>query len=146
MIARASSLALLALLLLCACSEARAKSGVGLRLEAPFARVLASGVGVIYVRLINDGALPDRLERVDALGVADAQLHEVIMEGELSTMRSAPGGFVIPAGASLALTHGGKHIMLFGVTDAPTRTTLRATFHFEHSAARTLDIPVQHGF
>jgi hypothetical protein len=106
--------------------------------------VLSSGAGVVYLRVVNDGA-EDVLDSVEAPGAADAQLHEVIAEGELSVMRAVPDGFPIPAHSSIRLEHGGKHVMLFGVKDPDTVRDLGLVLHFRSAGVLTIDVPVQHG-
>ena len=46
------------------------------------------------------------------------ELHETTMVGGEMVMQPKPGGFVVPAGGSLALEPGGNHVMLMGLTGA----------------------------
>ena len=125
------------------CSRAEAKPDGPMRVEGAVARVLPSGAGVIYMRVINDGAVDDRLERVDVPGAADAQLHEVVYSGDLSTMRPASNGFALAGHTTLSLQHDGKHVMLFGVKQPATIAALQVVLRFEHSAPLTISVPIE---
>lgn len=136
--------ALCGLALLLGCSRSGTQLDKAPRIENPIAQVLSSGAGAAYLRIVNDGA-DDVLDSVEAPGAADAQLHELVSEGELSVMRAVPDGFSIPARSSLQLEHGGKHIMLFGVKAPNTIQDLRLTLHFRHAGAIAINVPVRHG-
>ena len=45
------------------------------------------------------------------------ELHEVVMADGEMVMQAKPGGFVVPAGGSLALEPGGLHVMLMGLKE-----------------------------
>lgn len=127
------------------CARPAPHDGGRLHVEAPTARVLASGAGALYLRIVNDGSTADRLDDVDSPAVADAQLHEVVRDGETTSMRTVPGGFAIPAHATIVLERGGKHVMFFGVKDAAATAHLPVTLHFAHAGAIAIDAPVLHG-
>ena len=126
------------------CARAKPPSNNPPRVETPIAYVLSSGVGAVYLRVVNDGR-SDVLQSVDTPGAADAQLHEVIMRGDSSTMRPAPEGFAISAHSTLLLQHGGKHVMLFGVRNPDAIERLELRLHFQRAGLLLISIPVQHG-
>ncbi|HEX3853783.1 MAG TPA: copper chaperone PCu(A)C [Polyangiaceae bacterium] len=118
-----------------ACSTARARSETNLTVEDASARVLASGAGVLYFSVRNDGPGAERLKRVDVPLAADAQLHEIVEQQGVSRMDPAPNGFQIPGHSTLSLAHGGKHVMLFGVHLPHGASQLEAVAFFERSGA-----------
>lgn len=129
---------------LASCARSAALRDKAPRIDNAIAYVLPSGAGVIYMRIVNDGR-EDVLQSVESPSAADAQLHEVVADGELSTMRAAPGGFAVPAGSTLVLEHGGKHVMLFGVKDSLTVHSLEARLHFQRAGVVAIVVPVRHG-
>lgn len=131
--------------LLPACTRSVAASERALRIESSTAQVLSTGAGVIYLRIVNEADTADTLASVDVAHVADAQLHEVVMEGDLSTMRAAPGGFRIPPHGALSLQRGGKHVMLFGVENPEQVPVLQLRLHFQRAEPMTVNVPVHHG-
>ena len=44
------------------------------------------------------------------------ELHQMAMDGNVMTMRALPDGLPLPAGKPVALTPGGHHLMLMGLT------------------------------
>lgn len=136
--------ALAALVLVLGCNRAP-RGTPHVRVEEPVARVIASGAGAAYLRVVNDGDGDDRLVSVSSPLAADAQLHEVVKDGDLETMRRADDGFVVPAHGSLVLAKGGKHVMLFGIRavagGAPSRVPL--VLAFARSGTVTIDVPAE---
>jgi copper(I)-binding protein len=128
-----------------ACARNVAASEPSPRVESAIAQVLSTGAGAIYLRIVNEADTPEVLESVDVAEVADAQLHEVVMEAELSTMRAAPRGFRIPPHSTLSLQRGGKHVMLFGVKNPEQVPALHLRLHFRRANFVTVNVPVRHG-
>jgi copper(I)-binding protein len=113
-------------------SDQRPSLAGALHVEDAAVRVLPSRVGALYLRIINESDHDDRLTGVDSPEVQDAQLHEVVQDhGDVMTMRAAQDGFAVPARSVVALEHGGKHVMLFGIS--PKADTVSLTLHFERA-------------
>ena len=126
----------------CARSESTANDVP--RVERPVAHVLSSGVGAIYLSIVN-GIGNDVLKSVESPDAADAQLHELVMRGDLSTMSPASEGFFVAAQSTLVLEHGGKHIMLFGVRNPNTADHLQLRLNFERAGVVAISVPIQRG-
>ena len=72
------------------------------------------------------------------------ELHETVDENGVMKMVHHPEGWEIPAGSTLELKPGGKHIMLIGLT-APLEAgkKIQMTLNFEKAGAQTIEVPVQ---
>lgn len=91
------------------------------------------GPAVAYVTVANGGESDDRLVAVETPFASQAEMHESIDDQGVVKMIARPEGFLIPAGETLELEPGGKHIMLFepqseGVSDGQVSLIL----HFEN--------------
>lgn len=92
---------------------------------------LMGDLGAVYFRVINRGSAPDRLVRIETPAAESAETHESLAEDGVVRMRARPDGFEIPAGGTLTLEPGGKHVMLLGLDAAVTasgRLPLRLVF------------------
>lgn len=74
-------------------------------------------VAAVYLTLENLGASDERLLAVRSAAEA-SELHETVHEGDTARMEARPEGFALPAGGTLALVPGGKHVMLVGLPGA----------------------------
>jgi len=115
------------------------------RVDKVVAQVLSSGAGAVYLRIANESEAADVLESVEVPRAADAQLHEMIEDGELSTMRPAPNGFPIAPKGTLSLQRGGKHVMLFGVKDPEHVVRLELRLRFKRAGVIAVAAPVRRG-
>ncbi|MFP2925652.1 copper chaperone PCu(A)C [Pyxidicoccus sp. 3LG] len=118
----------------------RAAEASGLRVEAARARLTPSRVGAVYLTLVNSTSKDDRLLTAGSTAAERTELHEVIAEGEVLRMHARPEGFMIPAGGSLELKPGGKHVMLYAVRTETAELDL--TLHFERAGPVRLRVPV----
>ena len=92
-------------------------SGAGtLRVEHAWARATAGSakVGAAYLTVFNDGTDMDRLMAAASPVAAKAELHSVVMEGGVMSMRPVEAVEVHP-GEPVVLQPGGIHIMLMGL-------------------------------
>lgn len=136
-------LVVLLALLVAGCSKASARGTPAIRIEGAVARVVPTGAGAVYLRAVNEGIATDRLESVESPDARDAQLHETVHDGDVTSMRHAPDGFAVVARSSLVLEHGGRHVMLFGVVDPTHARTLRLKLHFQHAGVIDVVVPVE---
>lgn len=103
----------------------------------------ADGNGAVYLMLTNGTAIDDQLVGV-ASDVANAvEFHETINDNNVMRMEPRPEGFPLPAGETLRLEPGGKHIMLIGVK-APLveGDNFSVTLTFTHAEPLTVTVPV----
>ena len=75
---------------------------------------------------------------------ANAQIHDMTMEGGMMRMSEIVGGLALPAGEKVELAPGGKHLMLMGLT-APLvdGTAVPLTLTFSATPAMTVQAPVR---
>ena len=126
---------------LSACS----KPSAAVQIESARAQLspIAGGSGAVYLTIRNTTPVADRLVSVDATVAKHVELHEVVKEGEMMRMVPHPEGFVVPAGGSVELTPGGKHIMLFDALSADEAgANVKLTLHFEKAGALAVSAPV----
>ena len=70
---------------------------------------------VVYLEVINRGKEPDRLLGAKSGVCRVAELHDMKIVGDVMRMEPIVGGIEIPAGESVRLAPGGKHLMLVGL-------------------------------
>ena len=102
------------------------------------------GTGAVYLTIVNDGDVADRLLRVHT-GVADTlEIHETVMVDDRMKMQPVTAGIEIPAHGSIEFKPRSHHIMLIGL-----RQDLRAgerfplVLEFEKSGNRTVESEVR---
>lgn len=110
-----------------------------LRATLPNAKVAA---GYMVIRNVSDQEMI--LKGGSVAFAARVEVHEMIMQNDVMKMRPLEGGLVIPAGEEVALTPGGHHLMIMGLTsklDAGMQHDV--TLHFEGAEDVTLSMDVQ---
>ncbi|HYO16525.1 MAG TPA: copper chaperone PCu(A)C [Thermoanaerobaculia bacterium] len=114
----------------------RAPAAVG-ELEIRDARAsLMQDMGVVYLTVVNPGPEDDRLLRVETAAARVAETHESLHENGVVRMAARPEGFEVPAGGTLELGPGGKHIMLIEPKTAQEAAgSIPLTLHFERAGA-----------
>lgn len=132
-------------LVLCACTRERAAAPGAPAIEArgSAARVLPNGVGAVYFQLLNHAAQEDVLLSASSPLARAAELHEVVEEGDLLRMLPRPEGFPLPAGGTLKLVPGGRHVMLYGVTLPADATALPLTLHLRRAGTVSVQVPLR---
>lgn len=100
-------------------------------------KAAASGMTGAFGTLTNDGDAPVTIVSATSSASASVELHETADDGSGDMrMREVEGGFVIPAGGTLALEPGGNHLMLMGL-DAALSAGDEVTFTLEFADATT---------
>lgn len=98
-------------------------------------------VGGGFFTIQNTGSEDDRLVSASTPIAKTTQIHEMAMEGDVMKMRELEDGLVIPAGETVVLEPGGKHLMLMGLTAAITEgASVPVTLTFEKAGEVTLDL------
>lgn len=93
-----------------------------------------AGTGAAYLTVFNPGSRSDRLLRVETAAARLAEIHETIEENGVVRMEARPDGLEVPAGGTLDLQPGGKHIMLIEPKmPADTKAPVTLTLHFERA-------------
>lgn len=101
-------------------------------------------VGGAVLTVANGGTQDDRLVSASSPVAGRVEIHEMAQEGDVMRMRALPDGLPIPAGQTVSLESGGRHLMLMELK-APLveGETLPLTLQFEH--AGTVELPVTVG-
>jgi copper(I)-binding protein len=100
-------------------------------------------VAAVYLTLENTGERDERLLGVRS-PAESSELHETVLDGDTARMEARPEGFVIPAGGTLELVPGGKHVMLVGLPGSlAVGDTLELVLQLESAGERTLLVPVE---
>ncbi len=102
---------------------------------------LMPGMGAGYLSVHNPGDEADRLVSIETAAAKAAETHETVDDDGVMRMVAHPDGFDVPAGGSLELTPGGKHIMLIEPQE-PAGEAIRLTLHFERQGAVEVEVPV----
>lgn len=96
-------------------------------------------VGAIYLSL--DSPAGDRLVSASSPAAAQAQVHEMRMDGAVMRMRELEGGLPLPAHQVVTLAPGGLHIMLMGLKE-PLKQGTTVPLHLVFQSSPPLDIAV----
>jgi copper(I)-binding protein len=105
--------------------------------------VTRSKVSGVYMTITNMGDKPDRLVKIESEIASLSELHETTITNDVAQMKPIVGGLEIPAGGTVKLSSGGKHIMLMQLkSEVVLGHTIRVTLTFESGAVITLDVPV----
>jgi periplasmic copper chaperone A len=112
----------------------------------PWARATPKGAGVGggYMTITNHGNQPDRLTAVSSPIASMAQLHTMVMEGDVAKMRELPGGIEIPPGARIELKPQSLHIMFMGLKkQLNEKESFEAELTFEKAGKVTVEFEIE---
>ena len=111
-----------------------------LKIEHPWARPTVAGqsTGGAYLGVTNTGNTPDRLLGGTSPAAVRVEVHEMRMDGDVMRMREMPA-LDLPAGASLELAPGGRHLMLFGLK-APLKVGDKLPLKLRFEKAGEVDV------
>jgi periplasmic copper chaperone A len=91
---------------------------------------------------LTGGAMAQVLTGVSSPDLERAELHESKMEGGMMTMAAMPE-VAVPAGGTVIFRQGGKHVMLFGISDAARAAgQLTLTLAFKDGQTVPVDVPL----
>lgn len=105
---------------------------------------MAGGNGVIYLKLVNKGGSADSLLKVETQAAEAAELHETTIDAN-DVMRMRPLAKVdVPAGETVNLEPGGKHIMLLKLKqELKAGETIKLSLTFEKSGPLTVEAGIR---
>lgn len=106
--------------------------------ESGWAGPTPGGVDVSagYVTITNNTGAADRLVSVSSPRAHDVQLHEMSMDSSMVMQMRQVASVDLPAGATVVLGPGGKHLMFMGVNQPFTEgEQIPVTLTFEHAGA-----------
>ncbi len=92
-----------------------AAGNAGVQVQQAWARATAPGqtTGAIYATLLSTQA--DTLLGVSSTAADAAMLHREVTHGGMASMQAIEAGLALPANRPVALSPGGRHIMLMGL-------------------------------
>ncbi len=142
-IVRWAGVALVAALIVSGCVPLSSETGI--TVQNPWSRQALDGNnGAAFMTIKNNSAQDDRLVSATSSIAETVEIHETIEENGVMRMVHQPDGFPLPAGATLELKPGGKHIMLIGLKQMlKPGETYSLTLNFEKAAPFTLEVPVK---
>ncbi len=118
----------------------------GVVIKDAFARASPTGAetGGAFATIANNSQAADKLVSASSPAAQTVELHETVDDNGVMKMVHHPEGWEIPAGGTLELKPGGKHIMLIGLT-APLEVgkKIQVTLNFEKAGAQIIEVPVQ---
>lgn len=104
---------------------------------------LEGGNGAAFLTVLNGLDVPVRFAGAAGDVAAAIELHETVNDNGVMKMEPHPEGFEIPAGGTLQLQPGGKHVMLLGlVKPLEAGDSFDLTLNFEGSDPISLSVPV----
>jgi copper(I)-binding protein len=116
-----------------------------INISLPFTRATLPNAPVAggFFTIENKGAEADRLISVSSDFAADAQIHEMALEGDVMKMRQLSGGLEIPAGETVVLAPGGYHLMFMGLKQPLVEgEAVTVTLTFEKAGSVAVELPV----
>jgi copper(I)-binding protein len=114
-------------------------------IEEPWSRQAAEGGnGAAFMTITNGTSRDDRLISAETSIARHVELHETVESDGVMRMIPQPDGFPLPAGATLELKPGGKHVMLMDLVNplAPGQT-YQLRLNFEAAGPITIEVPVR---
>lgn len=141
-------IALVAMFSLTACDafltsqpEVKEATGGSLSVSAPSIRLNpnAAAPSAAYFTLTG-GSTAQVLTGVTSPEIERAELHESKMEGGMMSMAAMPE-VAVPAGGTVIFRQGGKHVMLFGISEA-ARTAGKVTLTLMFKDGQTVPVEV----
>lgn len=116
-----------------------------LAIRDPWARAADSGtVTAVYLVVANGEAAPATYTGASSPDAASVSLHETMQMSGMVHMMALDSAQVIPAGDSLVLREGGKHLMVDGLRRrVAAGDTLAVTLRFSDGRAIDVRVPVR---
>lgn len=97
----------------------------------------------VFMKIKNDGAKERKIIAAKVDGMPRVELHDHIWEGDVMKMRKVDH-LLIPAGGTIELMPGGKHVMLFDVGDKLQEgSSFKLTLETDNGQSLFLDVPVK---
>lgn len=138
-------LVLIVVLALSSCVPIGSVVTPGVTVKEPWSRQAMGGDnGAAFMTITNATSQDDRVISAETSIAQRVELHETMELDGVMSMIPQPDGFPLPAGATLELKPGGKHVMLMGLVNplAPGQT-YELTLNFEMAGPITIKVPVR---
>ena len=118
-----------------------------IELVHPYAPPTPPGVAMAagYVEIVNHGKQDDRLMGGKVDFAHEVQIHQTIVENDVSRMRELEGGLVIPAGSSVKIEPMGIHRMFADLADPLIEGDRQSvTLYFEKAGEIEVEFAIEH--
>lgn len=135
-----------AALLLTGCAGPATIGEAGITIADPWVKSAAAGeMSAAFGVIENHGDEDLTIVAASSPVSGVTELHEVVDDGTgVMVMREIDGGFLVPAGGSLALEPGGNHIMLMELTgDIRAGTEVTVVIEFSNGETMTIQAPAK---
>lgn len=139
-------LAALSLSLLNGATAAQTYTIGAIEIDNPWARATPKGasIGGAYMTIVNKGAEADRLVSVSVAAADKAEVHQMVTDKGVMSMRPVQGGLEIKPGQTVVLGPGSFHLMLFGLKQPLMQgQRLKATLDFAKAGKIDLEYPIE---
>lgn len=139
-------LAALSLSLLNGAAAAQTYTVGAIEIDNPWARATPKGasIGGAYMTIVNKGAEADRLVGVSTAVADKAEVHQMVMDKGVMSMRPVQGGLEIKPGQTVVLGPGSFHLMLFGLKQPLMQgQRLKATLDFAKAGKIDLEYAIE---
>lgn len=118
-------------------------AAASVRIEKQWARVSNVDNSALFLTIINEGEMPDRLLSASTDVAQTVELHTHIRDGDIFRMRPVKT-IDVAAHSETILEPGGRHIMLIDLKQALVEnTTIRVALTFEKAGVITIKAPVR---
>ena len=105
---------------------------------------MTAGNGATYLLIENTGSEDDRLISATSDVSEVVELHDMTMDDGVMKMFHVEEGYVIPAGGSVELKPGGKHVMFIGLHDKlEVGQIVTVELEFEKSGKMTVESEIR---
>lgn len=104
---------------------------------------MMAGNGAAYMTILNGFDADVQLVSAESEAADVVELHETMEDDGVMRMVPQPGGFNVPAGGSVELKPGGKHVMLIGLVDPlEPGEQIEITLNFDNGESTVVTVPV----
>ena len=105
---------------------------------------MKAGNGAAYMLIENIGSEDDRVIGAYSDIAETVELHDMTMEDGVMKMFHVEEGYELPAGGSVELMPGGKHVMFIGLHDQlEIGQTVTVELEFEKSGMKTVEVEIR---
>jgi len=111
----------------------------------PWSRPAAAGMnGAGYLTVMNVGAKPDVLLKVETTAAEKVEIHQGSMANGVMSMKALPDGMPVPAGGTATFAPGGNHLMMVRLKEAlKDGDKVPATLVFQRAGRVDVEFVVQ---
>lgn len=120
-----------------ACGGASGVEVTDARVPEPFANTAA-----LYLSAESPGEPDDRLLEVRVPGVEETRLHEMVIGDDGFAAMVDVDAFDLPAGGTLELAPGARHVMLLGIASLEVGEVVEVDLVWEHAGVMSIEAEV----